>query len=103
MRLRWNLYPEFYFPDADLDKLEWNRQHSEHCIDLIRLGLMCQSDTTLLPYQWINGVRTPVLNFGRPHECVNFEAVNEWAGDRAVDVSPPGYLVHPTLGMCFSY
>lgn len=42
-----------------------------------------------------------MLNFGRPHECVNFEAVNEWAGDRAVDVSPPGYLVHPTLGLCF--
>jgi hypothetical protein len=60
---------------------------------------MCQSDITLLPYQWINSERAPVLNFGRPHECVNFEAVNKWAGDRLVDISEPGYIRHPNLGM----
>jgi Mycotoxin biosynthesis protein UstYa len=60
---------------------------------------MCHSDITLLPYQWINSDIAPVLNFGRAHECVNWELVNNWAGDRLVDISEPGYIRHPNLGM----
>ncbi|KAF2725971.1 hypothetical protein K431DRAFT_280701, partial [Polychaeton citri CBS 116435] len=32
------------------------------------------------------------------HECINWEAIDEWAGERFVDTSIPGLLVHPTKG-----
>jgi len=60
---------------------------------------MCHSDITILPSQWIRETREPALNFASAHECVNYDLVDQWAGDRMVDISEPGYLQHPNLGM----
>jgi hypothetical protein len=59
---------------------------------------MCHSDITILPSQWIRETREPALNFASAHECVNYDLVDQWAGDRRVDISEPGYLQHPNLG-----
>ena len=36
------------------------------------------------------------------HECVSWESIENWAGERYVDTGIPGLLVHPTMGM-FQY
>ena len=42
---------------------------------------------------------------GRAHECVNWERGNNRAGGRLVDISEPGYIPYPNLGInlpCFA-
>ncbi|KAI0153130.1 hypothetical protein GGR57DRAFT_467789 [Xylariaceae sp. FL1272] len=48
--------------------------------------------------RWGEYTRIPIGNFTAPHECVNFDAIQNWARDRVYDVMAPGVLVHPVLG-----
>ena len=32
------------------------------------------------------------------HECMNWDSIEAWALERAVDTGAPGLLVHPTKG-----
>ena len=48
--------------------------HSSHCFDYLRQGLMCNADTTL---QGDTG--TP--GWGTEHDCVDYDALLEWAND----------------------
>jgi hypothetical protein len=58
------------------------RMHTDHCIEALRLNLMCQSDTT--PVFLITdpkaslGVRP---DFSGHHKCRNFEKIRQWAAE----------------------
>lgn len=60
---------------------------------------MCRGDISLVTIRWQESNRLPVADFTAPHECVNFDAINEWARERRINAMQPGLLVHPTLGM----
>lgn len=71
----------------------------DHCIEVLRQGVMCRGDISLVTIRWQESNRLPVADFTAPHECVNFDAINEWARERRINAMQPGLLVHPTLGM----
>lgn len=58
---------------------------------------MCRGDVSLVTYKWETTMRDPGFNF-TAHQCVDWEKLDAWAGERTVDVYKPGWLVHPTLG-----
>lgn len=58
---------------------------------------MCRADVGFITYEWQASQLDPVGNF-TAHQCVNWEKLDLWASERAVDVYKPGWLVHPTLG-----
>lgn len=53
--------------------------HSAHCFDYIRQALMCAGDTTL------EGKTAAGPGWGSVHECVDYEALLEWANENSAE------------------
>lgn len=66
------------------------RMHADHCIETLRLALMCHADTTpalsQLDPSAPHGSRA---DFGPHHKCRRFDRIQEWLDTNAVDVPPP--------------
>jgi hypothetical protein len=53
--------------------------HVDHCLETLRIGLMCQSDIT--PLRIIDGPTAPLgsrADFNAHHKCRDFEILREW-------------------------
>jgi hypothetical protein len=50
--------------------------HMQHCFDLLRQSLMCNSDTTLQPYSQKFG---GVIPWGYPRICKDYAQIKEFA------------------------
>ena len=72
--------------------------HVDHCIDSLRQLVMCRADVAVQTYSWIPTLRIPWANFKTEHECQNWDALDDWASQRAFDIYDPKMLRHPTLG-----
>jgi hypothetical protein len=59
---------------------------------------MCRADVTLITMFWESHNAIPAADFGVPHACANWDAIQDWSKERAIDPMKPGYLQHPTLG-----
>ena len=73
----------------------------DHCLDTLRESIMCHADISLLTMRWGKTQPIPLANFSAPHECINWQSLDEWSQGRSVDVMRPGFLAHPTLGPSF--
>ena len=49
--------------------------HTSHCFNYLRQGIMCTADTTL------EGSTKEGPGEGSEHECVDYDALLEWAND----------------------
>jgi len=78
-------YPDFRLHNPDGTESADVRTHINHCVDRLRQGVMCNSDTGLLFWSWHEKVQEYVLNFGSMHKCANFDAVRDWAFSRNTD------------------
>ncbi|OJJ99189.1 hypothetical protein ASPACDRAFT_43854 [Aspergillus aculeatus ATCC 16872] len=54
-----------------------NRIHVDHCIESLRVALMCQSDVSLL-YVQIGGAAGIRADFASHHRCRDFRRIEEW-------------------------
>ena len=70
----------------------------EHCIEILRQSVMCRADTTLITFGWGHTVKLPQPDFTLEHTCADWNALDDWARERSIDVFEEGMLVHPTLG-----
>jgi len=52
---------------------------SEHCLDSIRLSLMCSGDMTLVPIRWDDNRGWIMPIFEVDHTCRDYEALREWS------------------------
>ncbi|KAH6716956.1 hypothetical protein BKA61DRAFT_718630 [Leptodontidium sp. MPI-SDFR-AT-0119] len=64
-------------------------QHADHCIDMLREVLMCQSDTGLITYHWVKNFSTPMPDFSTPHSCRDPEVVLRWTRDNEFRLTEP--------------
>ena len=53
---------------------------------------MCKADVTIMTFHWEEGFDMPVSSRWSSHECVNWEIVEDWTGQRRLDLSQPGLL-----------
>lgn len=65
---------------------------------------MCKADISLVTYSWINGTTGtgPLLPTSKDlslHECVNWNSINSWAGERMFDLYRLDRLRKPTHGL----
>ncbi|KAL8665678.1 MAG: hypothetical protein Q9202_001988 [Teloschistes flavicans] len=95
-RIRHFIHKDYYNPDQSDDA-----RRPDHCLEVLRQGVMCRGDISLVTFVWSPKKRLPLADFSQPHECVNFDALNRWSGQHSVDVFAPGLLQHPTLGPGF--
>lgn len=89
------LYPERYsnkFHDlfaTDVNGTRFNysshdANHLSHCIDTLRLTVMCHSDVSPLTWVYDKAKRQPLPTLYVEHTCRDFGAIQQWAVDRAI-------------------
>ncbi|KND87851.1 hypothetical protein TOPH_07439 [Tolypocladium ophioglossoides CBS 100239] len=94
-RLRQYTWKEHYFPNMSANDERLNRLHTDHCLEILRQAAMCRADISLFTLQWSEDSLLPRADFSQEHECINFDAIYRWAGERRVDAGRPGILTHP--------
>ncbi|KAF2010408.1 hypothetical protein BU24DRAFT_356206 [Aaosphaeria arxii CBS 175.79] len=87
--LRMSTYPEYYtklwWSDTN-DKPEKVRAHLDHCIEILRMNLMCLSDVNVFTFRTIPGRESegPWPDYESKHVCRNFDDIKKWANDNAM-------------------
>lgn len=77
------MWPEYY-PDFDVRSRKEALMHQEHCVDILRQGLMCHPDTTAEVFQWDTSKQKMIVPADRQHTCVDFSAIQQWMRERTL-------------------
>ncbi|KAF7595707.1 hypothetical protein BBP40_005151 [Aspergillus hancockii] len=78
-------YTEETLPTGFNIPLKALRMHTDHCIETLRLVLMCQSDVTPVLVKWgTMDPPVPEADFNSHHKCRNFEDIAAWNKKHAV-------------------
>ncbi|KAK1751708.1 hypothetical protein QBC47DRAFT_433711 [Echria macrotheca] len=81
--LRKKTWPDYY-PDVEEELKAVDRAHTDHCIEIIRIALMCFSDVTPVTasfVDWNHG--NPVPDFSTLHTCRNFDKIFDFVQENA--------------------
>jgi hypothetical protein len=92
----WQDHHMSYFPETIANKEgvpEMYERHYEHCVDYIRQGIMCNFDPGIIPYYWVRDHNQPTPDGNTFHKCVNWEHLEGWLADHAVEM-PEGFEWH---------
>ncbi|KXL48195.1 hypothetical protein M433DRAFT_27669 [Acidomyces richmondensis BFW] len=88
--LRKALYPDEhpglwqYHANGTVDHSTILSLHWDHCLDVIRQALMCQSDITPMPFFYRESDDNIYSSLETTHYCRNFEDIKDWAKQRQV-------------------
>lgn len=64
--------------------------HVDHCIETLRLALMCTSDVTpMLIERSPDRLLGHKLDFNPYHKCRNFDKIAEFVDEKDYDIIPP--------------
>jgi Domain of unknown function (DUF3328). len=79
------LPPELHLP------LKALRMHTDHCVETLRLVLMCQSDVSPVLVKWSSDdPPIPQAEFSSHHRCRSFDDILAWNEQHALqNVFPP--------------
>jgi hypothetical protein len=75
--------------------------HLDHCLEGVRLAIMCKADYSLITYDWLPTFPRPWGNWAIEEECIDWEKLDAWAGERSFSIFDQKSLVHPELGLSF--
>ena len=95
--IRHFIYKDHYLANATEHAIWKMGVHVDHCVEYIRENLMCHPDISFVTHRWITtneGLR-PSNKDQSPHECVNWDALNEWSGKRVFDLYQLHLLKQP--------
>ncbi|GIZ40867.1 hypothetical protein CKM354_000418900 [Cercospora kikuchii] len=79
--LRKALYKDYY-KEHNHGSKKFQQYHIDHCLDIVRQNIQCNSDLTLIPTRWWDGMGKNGRNFidsDQVHTCRNFGKIREWA------------------------
>ncbi|KAG1748178.1 hypothetical protein EDB19DRAFT_1630475, partial [Suillus lakei] len=62
------------------------RLHIDHCIEMMRMNVMCNADVTMITWDWVKGHTVPYPNFNTRHRCRNFDKILDWGVEHAVHI-----------------
>jgi hypothetical protein len=81
-----NKYPEERVPfDFQAGEVA-ARMHADHCIETLRIALMCQSDVTpLFVLNDPSNASGRKADFNSHHRCRNFENIKQWVLENGLD------------------
>jgi len=63
------------------------RIHTDHCIEMLRQTLMCNSDLHVYTYNWVDRVEHSWPDFSTTKMCRNFDDVLAWGTNHAAHTS----------------
>ncbi|USP75641.1 uncharacterized protein yc1106_02915 [Curvularia clavata] len=84
--LRMSTYPEHYTKvwwSDTADESAKVRAHLDHCIEILRVNLMCLSDVNVFTFHPIEG-QGYWPDYDSHHVCRNFDRIKDWAKEHAM-------------------
>ncbi|KAM3497879.1 hypothetical protein MY10362_008783 [Beauveria mimosiformis] len=93
--IRKSYYSDYYH---NPNPVAQQREHFDHCIDLLRQTLMCHGDISMHPFEWIDGYRFPWPTERTEHQCRNWDKLVAWSKEHSISNLEGPILTHPTLG-----
>ncbi|KAL5384778.1 hypothetical protein DPSP01_005215 [Paraphaeosphaeria sporulosa] len=66
-------------PDPIINDAVLKRPHIDHCFDSLRQSIMCASDVSPAPYNWVPSKGKALGSLGVQHTCRNYEKLVEWS------------------------
>jgi hypothetical protein len=76
-------YTKLWWSDTN-DKPEKVRAHLDHCIEILRINLMCFADVNVFTFHPREGKDGFWPDYESEHVCRNFERVKDWANENAM-------------------
>ncbi|KAL1600857.1 hypothetical protein SLS60_007245 [Paraconiothyrium brasiliense] len=90
------IHRSHYHTNVSQAVLDEEEEHVEHCLEWLRLGVMCRADVTLSALQWDSPTGSRLeTEYPIPRKCVNFERLKKWSEERAIDVTETGIIDRP--------
>ncbi|KAI2472785.1 hypothetical protein F4781DRAFT_419940 [Annulohypoxylon bovei var. microspora] len=62
--------------------------HINHCFEMFRQLIMCNSDVGVIPHHWVKDIQDPYANFNTVHKCRDLDSVAEWIEKHEVPPAP---------------
>ena len=63
-----------------------------HCIEALRLSLMCQANAALYTFEWDeNKKKKQHLTSKAQRQCIWWDPIHAWASERSVGLNPQFY------------
>ncbi|KAI9711311.1 MAG: hypothetical protein M1820_002298 [Bogoriella megaspora] len=82
-------HPEYYTEVTTSEAHVWTAGHFDHCIERLRRAIMCHADLGLFSVEWVGdssqGAEGKNLRSNAHSICVNWEALDAWARNRALE------------------
>ncbi|RDW82689.1 hypothetical protein BP6252_03801 [Coleophoma cylindrospora] len=94
MLRRWT-YPEYYGNAGMFRHKDLLRNHTDHCIDMLRQNLICTSDVSLVTHNWVKGFEMPQPNFNVVHKCRNFDDILRYVKEHSRNWTRSDFAMKP--------
>jgi hypothetical protein len=89
-RLKQYMHPAYYYPDlatASEEEKKELEEHADHCLEALRLSLMCNADLSIYTLGWTNHSKIrPGVHIPNPNVCVHWEGLHGWMNSRAASL-----------------
>ncbi|KAH8815450.1 hypothetical protein F5884DRAFT_178817 [Xylogone sp. PMI_703] len=82
--LRQLAYKDHYETITGVANPEELQMHTDHCLEILRMNVQCNSDIGLYTFDMLPGSSTPWPQLNTQHTCRNFDAIKEWATEHSV-------------------
>ncbi|OCL09074.1 hypothetical protein AOQ84DRAFT_291950, partial [Glonium stellatum] len=88
-QLRLFLYSDVYYPNLTEANVRYLQGHLDHCLETLRLSLMCNADLSLYTFRWDSENATrPLPKSNSSRKCVEWDRLELWARKRMVPLTP---------------
>ncbi|KAK5657609.1 hypothetical protein OQA88_3188 [Cercophora sp. LCS_1] len=95
-RIKQYFHPGYYPNELHLHEDQW--EHIDHCLEVLRMAIMCHGDTNVYGLEWIAGDKyKPRTTLKQQNVCVDWAPLHQWMVDREATVDdmerPPNVIV----------
>ncbi|KAI4866875.1 hypothetical protein F4820DRAFT_415297 [Hypoxylon rubiginosum] len=98
-QLRLYLYRDRYYANITEGQEHYLHQHLDHCIEALRITVMCHGSTALYTFAWTSAEQSkPTSRSNARSVCVNWESIKNWSYSREISEDDP--IVMPSPGGC---
>ncbi|KAK4209577.1 hypothetical protein QBC37DRAFT_294325, partial [Rhypophila decipiens] len=84
--IRIALDKEYYLAQSLVDDWKFHpkrgpygTEHISHCVNVLREAIMCAADTSVVTFQWNEGIKSAQPRSDVLHVCRDFEGIWDWA------------------------
>jgi len=79
------LFRDKYYPNATKDDEFFMQVHIGHCIEVLRVSVMCSADLGLYSFVWTGvDAMKPTSRSSSPRVCKDWENIDKWSRERMI-------------------